>query len=68
MYEMLIGGAARLLKNRPNQEVATKATITGSLEKPKTSSWQIVVELIKNAFFKAILPSFEKEVTGAGKR
>ena len=23
-------------------------------------------ELIKNAFFKAILPSFEKEVSGAG--
>jgi hypothetical protein len=68
MYEMLIGGAAKLLKNRPSQEVATKATITGSLEKPETSSWQIVVELIKNAFFKAILPSFEKEVTGAGKR
>jgi hypothetical protein len=67
-YEMLIGGVAKLLENRSRQEVATKADITGSLEKPETSTWQIVVELIKNAFFKAILPSFEKEVTGAGKR
>jgi Domain of Unknown Function (DUF748) len=67
-YEMLIGGVAKLLENRSRQEVATKADITGSVDKPETSTWQIVVELIKNAFFKAILPSFEKEVTGAGKR
>jgi len=67
-YEMLIGGVAKLLENRSRQEVATKADITGTVEKPETSTWQIVVELIKNAFFKAILPSFEKEVTGAGKR
>ena len=67
-YEMMIGGVALLLENRSRQEVATKANITGSVDNPETSTWQIVVELIKNAFFKAILPSFEKEVTGAGKR
>jgi hypothetical protein len=68
MYELMIGGVAKILKNRPNKEVATKVTISGTVGKPETSTWQIVTELIKNAFFKAILPSFEKEVTGAGKR
>jgi hypothetical protein len=68
MREMMIGGVAKLLENRPRQEVATKADITGSMEKPETSTWQIIVELIKNAFFKAILPNFEKEIAGAGKR
>jgi hypothetical protein len=68
MYELMIGGVAKILKNRPNKEVATKVDISGPIEKPKTSTWKIVVELIKNAFFKAILPSFEHEVTGAGKR
>jgi hypothetical protein len=68
MYELMIGGVAKLLKNRPNKEVATKADIKGSLEHPETSTWQIVVGLIRNAFFKAILPSFEKEITGADKR
>ncbi len=67
-YEMLVGGVAKLLENRSRQEVATKANITGSLKNPETSTWQIVVGLIKNAFFKAILPSFDKEATGAGKR
>lgn len=65
MYEMLVGGVAKLLKNKPREEVATKAEIAGPLENPKTSSWQLVVELVKNAFFKAILPTFEREVSGA---
>jgi hypothetical protein len=68
MYEIMIGGVAKILENRPNKEVATKADIKGSVGNPETSTWQIVGELIKNAFFKAILPSFEKETTGAGKR
>src|SRR6185369_625284 len=68
MYEMLVGGVAKILENRPHQEVATKVDINGSVGKPETSTWQIVGELIKNAFFKAILPSFEKEATGTGKR
>jgi hypothetical protein len=68
LYEMLVGGVAKLLENRPREEVATKADISGLVQNPKTSTWQIIIELIKNAFFKAILPSFEREVTGAGKR
>jgi len=66
-YEMMVGGVAQLLENRPHQEVATKADIKGRAGSPETSTWQIVVELIKNAFFRAILPSFEKEISGAGK-
>ncbi|MDD5286548.1 MAG: DUF748 domain-containing protein [Desulfuromonadaceae bacterium] len=68
MYEKMIGGVAKILENRSHREVATKVDIKGKANKPETSSWQIVAELIKNAFFKAILPSFEKEVTGGGKR
>jgi hypothetical protein len=68
MYEMLVSGIAVILENRSDQKVATRVNISGSVNNPKTSSWQIVVELIKNAFFNAMLPSFNREVTGAGKR
>jgi hypothetical protein len=67
MYEKLVGGVAKLLENRSQQEVAIKTAISEPVENPETSTRQIIVELIKNAFFKAILPSFEKEATGAGK-
>ncbi len=67
-YEMLVGGVAMILENRSRQQVATKVDISGPLEHPQTSSWQMLVELVKNAFFKAILPKFEKQVIGAGKK
>jgi len=68
LYEMLVGGVAKLLENRPHEQVATKADISGRVEHPKTSTLQIIGQLIKNAFFKAILPSFEKEVTTGGRK
>jgi hypothetical protein len=33
------------------------------VEAPQTSTWETIVRLIQNAFFKAILPGFEKEVS-----
>jgi len=63
LYEGLVGGVAKLLQNRPRQEVATKVEISGTVENPKTSTWETVVNLVRNAFFKAILPGFERQVT-----
>jgi Domain of Unknown Function (DUF748) len=63
MYEMLVGGVAKLLENRPRNEVATKTQISGTKENPHVSIWQIIGELIRNAFFKAILPGFEREAS-----
>lgn len=68
VYEKLVGGVATLLENRSRQEVATKASISGSVGSPDTSTWQIIGQLIKNAFFKAILPTFEKDKPGTGKK
>jgi len=65
LYEGLVGGIAKLLENKPREEVATKVEISGSVENPKASTWQTIVNLIQNAFFKAILPGFERQVTGA---
>jgi hypothetical protein len=62
LYEGLVGGVAALLENRPRKEVATQTEISGPLESPKTSTWQTLINLIRNAFFKAVLPGFEKEV------
>ena len=49
------------LENAPRREVATKANVSGQTSRPQTEIVQIVVGLIRNAFFKAILPGFERE-------
>lgn len=68
MYEGLVGGISSLLTNRPREEVATQVSISGDIESPQTSTWETVVRLFQNAFFQAILPGFEKEVSQGGGR
>jgi len=46
----------------------TKVEISGTAKKPEMSTWQIIVGLVKNAFFKEILPGFEREVSRARKQ
>ncbi len=61
-YVGLVGGVTKLLENKPREEVATKADVSGSLEKPNTDTWQVLLNLLQNAFIRAILPGFEQEV------
>ena len=60
LYEGMVGGLAKLLENPSHEQVATNAKISGPVENPNTSTLQIVLQLIKNAFFRAILPGFEE--------
>lgn len=62
LYEGLVGGLSGLLTNRPREEVATKTSVWGDIESPRTSTWEIVERLFQNAFFRAILPGFDKEI------
>jgi hypothetical protein len=62
LYEAVVGGVSDLLENTRRDEVATKVDMAGPLEDPQTSTWQALVNLIQNAFVRAILPGFEREL------
>ena len=59
IYEAVVNGVLDLFKNTPTGQVATKTDVSGPVEAPHTSTWQILEKLVENAFFKAILPGFE---------
>jgi len=63
LWERMINVVSKVMKNVPRKEVATKVDISGPLESAHGSTWQAVGNLIRNAFFKAILPGFEGEVS-----
>jgi hypothetical protein len=67
MYEKVVGGVGRVLENRPREEVGTKADVSGRLDNPRVSNLEVIVKLIQNAFFKAILPGFDRETSRAGR-
>jgi hypothetical protein len=65
--EKVISGVAKLLRNRPRKEVATVADISGPVGDTKTDTLHAVLRLIENAFFKAILPGFERQRVASAK-
>ena len=63
-YEGMVGGVAEVLENQPRSEVATRIDISGSASNPDTSTWQMIANSVRNAFFKAILPQFDEKRGG----
>ena len=59
LYEALIGAGSTILENRPREEVATVADLSGPIENPDASTLDIVLGLLQNAFLKAIKPGLE---------
>lgn len=61
LYECLIGGFSWILQNPARSDVAATIPVTGKLDNPQTSTWETVIGLIQNAFFRAVLPGFEQQ-------
>ncbi len=66
--EKAIDVASKVLKNHPRKEVATVVPIAGPIENPQLGTWPTIAGLLRNAFFKAILPGFEREAQQIAKR
>jgi hypothetical protein len=65
LKERAVDVAAKIFKNRKRDEVATVADISGPLEDPKANTLQVIINLVRNAFVKAILPGFERSARAA---
>ncbi|WHZ25838.1 MAG: hypothetical protein OJF51_000633 [Nitrospira sp.] len=60
LYRTIVDGVMSLWENVPRDEVATKGDVSGPVENPHASTWQVIEKPVQNAFFKAILPGFER--------
>ncbi len=61
VYEGAVDAVTKLLKNK-RDEVATTVELRGPVGDPNSSTLQVIGRLIENAFFKAILPGFDRRV------
>lgn len=62
--EAAVGAAAAVLENQKTDAVAAKIPFEGRFENPDIGAWQAMVSVLRNAFVKALQPSFE----GVGQR
>jgi hypothetical protein len=63
LWEHIVGAAAGILKNEETQEVATKVPIEGNYNNPNVRSFDAVIEILRNAFIQALVPSLDNEIT-----
>jgi hypothetical protein len=61
LYEGSVAMAAKILKNRSRDEVATVVHVSGPVERPQISRLATVGRLLQNAFLKPIDPGFEPQ-------
>lgn len=60
VYEGLVQSLIEVFKNTRRNEVATETSVSGPLSNPEADTWQVLLNLVKNAFFHAILPGFKQ--------
>ena len=65
-YKMLLSAAAFVFKNHTTGNVATEVQLSGKVDQPNISTWQAIVELVRNAFVQAIVPGFDQEMHRSG--
>lgn len=58
--EAIVGAVAAVLKNKKTDAVAAKIPFEGRYDDPNVSVWQALLSVLRNAFIKALSPSFDK--------
>jgi uncharacterized protein DUF748 len=61
-WEAVIGSVAWIFKNHSKEQLATKAEFTGNLKSPDTNIWEIIGQVLHNAFIQALYPALENSV------
>jgi Domain of Unknown Function (DUF748) len=59
LKERVLSGLAEMLENRKSDALATRTEISGTLDAPRANTGQILSGILKNAWFKAIVPGFD---------
>lgn len=57
--EAVVGAVAALLKNKNTDKVAAKIPFEGRYDDPNMDVWEAFFSVLRNAFVKALMPTFE---------
>jgi len=63
LYEHLIAAAAFVLKNKKEEQIASKVEIAGDFENPQAGILQAIFEVLRNAFIQALMPALDHEIS-----
>ncbi|MES2590587.1 MAG: DUF748 domain-containing protein [Bacteroidota bacterium] len=61
-WEGIVGAAGVIFKNQKHDQVATKIPLQGTFDKAKVDLWYTILDILRNAFIKALQPAIDKEI------
>lgn len=62
VWEAVVGTAAEVFQDQPNDRVATRIPISGTVADPRIGFWTTLGNVLRNAFLKAFVPQLEGSV------
>jgi Domain of Unknown Function (DUF748) len=62
LWESIVGIAGVILTNPRKDQVATKVLLEGRLDDPNVRTWAAVIDLLRNAFIRALEPAIDREI------
>jgi hypothetical protein len=62
VWGVLVGVTAKIFRNHPKDRFATRIDYSGTWDDPTYSIWEVVGQVLKNTFVKAIPPRLEGDV------
>lgn len=62
LWEGLAGTVGEIFQNQEKDQVATKIPFEGRIENPNTNIWSAIINVLQNAFIRAIQPSIDNEI------
>jgi hypothetical protein len=62
IWEGLVGTVGEVFENQPEDQVATKIPFEGSMKNPDTDTWEALINILQNAFIRAIQPAIDREI------
>ena len=62
LWEGIVGGAGAVLKNPREKQFGTKIPLSGRLDDPKVRTWVAMIQVLRNAFIRALEPALDREV------
>jgi hypothetical protein len=63
VWEGLVGTVGEVFQNQKKDQIATKIPFRGNLDEPRTNIWLAIANILQNAFFHAIQPSIDNEIS-----
>jgi hypothetical protein len=62
LWEGLAGTVGEIFQNQEKDQVATKIPFEGRIGNPNTNVWYAIMNVLQNAFIRAIQPSIDNEI------